>query len=73
MWAALGWEKLDLQCPLLAINTDGISLSPHPQPRPTEPTQSLAGTAPSCPPGRGCRGSCCGPGEDWRGGSIAAP
>lgn len=30
MWAALGWKKLDLQCPLLAITSDGISLSPHP-------------------------------------------
>lgn len=30
VWAALGWKKLDLQCPLLAITSDGISLSPHP-------------------------------------------
>lgn len=72
MWAALGWKKLDLQCPLLAITSDGISLTPPPPHRPTEPTQPFAGTAPSCPPGRGCRGSCCGGGEGWRGGSIAA-
>ena len=30
MWAALGWKKLDLQCPLLAITSDGISLYPPP-------------------------------------------
>lgn len=30
MWAALGWKKLDLQCPLLAITSDGISLTPPP-------------------------------------------
>lgn len=28
--AALGWEKLVLQCPLVAINSDGISVIPPP-------------------------------------------
>lgn len=30
MWTALGWEKLALQCPLLTINSDGISVTPPP-------------------------------------------
>lgn len=34
MWAALGWEKLGLQCPLLAIHSNGnLSVTPpHPTP-----------------------------------------
>lgn len=30
VWASLGWEKLALQCPLLTINSDGISVTPSP-------------------------------------------
>lgn len=34
MWAALGWEKLDQQCHLLAISSKGFSLVPPLLPNP---------------------------------------